>query len=68
VLHATIEAQRRTALCARYRVIGSCATAIGVLAAAVPDFRKIDPLTAGRGRQARRPANSTHVGLIRVAT
>ena len=38
VLTQTISAQRRTALFARYSVIGSCATAIGVLAAAVPDL------------------------------
>ena len=37
VLAHTIEARRRTALFARYSVIGSCATALGVLAAAVPD-------------------------------
>jgi MFS family permease len=38
VLTQTIEARRRTALFARYSVIGSCATALGVLAAAFPDF------------------------------
>jgi MFS family permease len=38
VLTQTISAQRRTALFARYSVIGSCATALGVLAAAVPDL------------------------------
>ena len=38
VLTQTIEPQRRTALFARYSVIGSCATALGVLAAALPDF------------------------------
>jgi MFS family permease len=38
VLTQTIEARRRTALFARYSVIGSCATALGVLAAAVPDL------------------------------
>ena len=38
VLTQTIAARRRTALFARYSVIGSCATALGVLAAAVPDF------------------------------
>jgi MFS family permease len=38
VLAQTIEPQRRTALFARYSVIGSCATALGVLAAAFPDF------------------------------
>jgi MFS family permease len=37
VLTQTIEPQRRTALFARYSVIGSCATALGVLAAAFPD-------------------------------
>src|SRR6201993_1722144 len=34
----TIEPRRRTALFARYSVIGSAATALGVLAAALPDF------------------------------
>ena len=38
VLTETIEPRRRTALFARYSVIGSCATALGVLAAAFPDF------------------------------
>jgi hypothetical protein len=38
VLTQTIAARRRTALFARYSVIGSCATAVGVLAAALPDF------------------------------
>jgi MFS family permease len=38
VLTQTIEPRRRTALFARYSVIGSCATALGVLAAAFPDF------------------------------
>jgi len=38
VLTQTIEPRRRTALFARYSVIGSCATALGVLAAAVPDL------------------------------
>src|SRR6516162_1096664 len=38
VLTQTIAAQSRTALFARYSVIGSCATALGVLAAAFPDF------------------------------
>jgi len=38
VLTQTIEPRRRTALFARYSVIGSCATAVGVLAAALPDF------------------------------
>jgi MFS family permease len=38
VLAQTIEPRRRTALFARYSVIGSCATALGVLAAAFPDF------------------------------
>jgi MFS family permease len=37
VLTQTIEPRRRTALFARYSVIGSCATALGVLAAAFPD-------------------------------
>jgi MFS family permease len=37
VLTQTIESRRRTALFARYSVIGSCATAFGVLAAAFPD-------------------------------
>ena len=37
VLTHTIAARRRTALLARYSVIGSCATAAGVLAAALPD-------------------------------
>jgi predicted MFS family arabinose efflux permease len=38
VLTQTIEPRRRTALFARYSVIGSAATALGVLAAAFPDF------------------------------
>ena len=38
VLTQTIEPRRRTALFARYSVIGSGATALGVLAAALPDF------------------------------
>src|SRR5690348_3594376 len=38
VLTETIEPRRRTALFARYSVIGSAATALGVLAAALPDF------------------------------
>jgi hypothetical protein len=38
VLTQTIEPRRRTALFARYSVVGSCATAVGVLAAAFPDF------------------------------
>src|ERR1700720_2152405 len=38
VLTQTIEPRRRTALFARYSVIGACATALGVLAAALPDF------------------------------
>src|SRR5262249_26349503 len=38
ILTQSIESRRRTALFARYSVIGSCATAFGVLAAAFPDF------------------------------
>jgi MFS family permease len=38
VLTQTIAARNRTALFARYSVIGSCATAFGVLVAALPDF------------------------------
>lgn len=38
VLTQTIVPQQRTALFARYSVIGSCATALGVLAAALPDL------------------------------
>src|SRR5215469_17136708 len=38
VLTQTITARRRTALFACYSVIGSCMTALGVLAAALPDF------------------------------
>jgi len=38
VLTQTIAIRSRTALFARYSVIGSCATALGVLAAALPDF------------------------------
>lgn len=38
VLSQTIASRQRTALFARYSVIGSCATALGVLAAALPDF------------------------------
>jgi MFS family permease len=41
VLTQTIEPRRRTALFARYSVIGSAATALGVLAAALPDFMTI---------------------------
>jgi predicted MFS family arabinose efflux permease len=37
VLAQTIAPRRRTALFARYSVVGSCATALGVLAAAFPD-------------------------------
>ena len=38
VLTQTIEPRRRTALFARYSVIGSVATALGIAAAALPDF------------------------------
>jgi MFS family permease len=38
VLTQTVAARQRTALFARYSVIGSCGAAIGVLAAALPDF------------------------------
>jgi MFS family permease len=38
VLTQTIAAPRRTALFARYSVIGSGATALGIMAAALPDF------------------------------
>ena len=38
VLTQTIDPRRRTALFARYSVIGSIATALGVLAAALPDL------------------------------
>src|SRR6201997_157886 len=38
VLTETIEPRRRTALFARYSVIGSCATALGVLAAGFSDY------------------------------
>jgi MFS family permease len=38
VLTQTVSARQRTALFARYSVIGSCATALGVLAAALPDL------------------------------
>src|SRR5215475_10938151 len=38
VLTETIEPRRRTALFARYSVIGSCATALGVFVAAFPDY------------------------------
>jgi MFS family permease len=41
VLTQTIEPRRRTALFARYSVIGSAATALGVLAAALPDFATV---------------------------
>jgi MFS family permease len=41
VLTQTIEPCQRTALFARYSVIGSAATALGVLAAALPDFLTI---------------------------
>lgn len=49
-LTATIEARRRTALFARYSVIGSAAGALGMLAAAVPELlsRSLDwPRAAG---------------------
>ncbi|MGC2203949.1 MAG: MFS transporter, partial [Stellaceae bacterium] len=38
VLTQTIAARERTALFARYSLIGSCASALGILAAALPDF------------------------------
>jgi hypothetical protein len=38
VLTQTIEARRRTALFARYSVVGSLAGALGVLAASLPDL------------------------------
>jgi MFS family permease len=38
VLSQTVEPRQRTALFARYSLIGSGATALGVLAAALPDF------------------------------
>ena len=38
VLTQAIAARQRTALFARYSVIGSCMTALGVLTAALPDF------------------------------
>jgi MFS family permease len=41
VLTQTIEPRRRTALFARYSVIGSAATALGVLAAALPDYMAV---------------------------
>src|SRR5215471_10651283 len=41
VLTQTVQPHRRTALFARYSVIGSAATALGVLAAALPDFLTI---------------------------
>ena len=41
VLTQTIAARQRTALFARYSVVGSCATALGVLAAAVPDLASV---------------------------
>src|SRR3954447_13535147 len=41
VLTQTIEPHRRTALFARYSVIGSVAAALGVLAAALPDYLSI---------------------------
>jgi MFS family permease len=41
VLTQTITARQRTALFARYSVVGSCATALGVLAAAFPDFASV---------------------------
>jgi len=41
VLTQTIAARQRTALFARYSVVGSCATALGVLAAAFPDFASV---------------------------
>jgi MFS family permease len=41
VLTQTIAAEQRTALFARYSVVGSCATALGVLAAAFPDFASV---------------------------
>ncbi len=41
VLTETIEPRRRTALFARYSVIGSCAASLGVLAAAFPDYAAV---------------------------
>jgi MFS family permease len=41
VLTQTIAARQRTALFARYSVVGSCATALGVLAAALPDIASV---------------------------
>src|SRR5262249_43751798 len=41
VMTQTIAARQRTALFARYSLIGSCATAVGVLAAALPDFATV---------------------------
>ena len=38
ILTQTIVARERTALFARYSLIGSCASALGILAAALPDF------------------------------
>jgi MFS family permease len=48
VLTQTIEPHRRTALFARYSVIGSAATALGVLAAALPDFMTNGLVAPGR--------------------
>lgn len=50
VLTQTIESRQRTALFARYSVIGSCATALGVLAAALPDFATAWTGCAGQPR------------------
>src|SRR5215469_8831781 len=41
VLTQTIASRQRTALFARYSVVGSCATALGVLAAVFPDFASV---------------------------
>jgi predicted MFS family arabinose efflux permease len=59
-LTATIEPRRRTALFARYSVIGSVASALGMLAAAIPD------LLAGWGPWTRAGAMQAMFGLYAV--
>jgi len=59
-LTATIEPRRRTALFARYSVIGSVASALGLLAAAIPD------LLVGWGPWTRAGAMQAMFGLYAV--
>ena len=65
MLTQTIAARRRTALFARYSVIGSCATALGVLAAALPDF--ITAWTGGTRTAPTQLMSGLYAGLGLVA-